>query len=149
MNTFLTSNYACGLGDNGNSYGGAAALELSELVIISDCAIASNTAENGGGGGVRMRNCRKALVQACMIANNTVTGSTGGGLRAEFYESVHISESTFIGNSAHRGGGFAADAWEFSTAWQQAAHLYSPKQGVEIQDTVFDTNTAVVPSNSD
>ena len=98
-NCTFTGNYTGGTSQHGG------AIYSTGGIKILDCAFTNNhaTAGNNSGGAVYATNIN-AEVRNCLFTSNSISGSNsrGGGVY-----STHslLSNCTFVGNSAYRGGG--------------------------------------------
>lgn len=109
--------FAHGLSSSG-APGGAIQNTNGATLTLNDCTFADNTVTDFGvgveyGGGVAQLNAGVLNVNRCSFADNTA-GS--GGALGNFDGTVVVTNSTFTGNSAPRGGAIASTSFSVPTA---------------------------------
>lgn len=109
--------FAHGLSSSG-APGGAIQNTNGATLTLNDCTFADNTVTDFGvgveyGGGVAQLNAGVLNVNRCTFADNTA-GS--GGALGNFDGTVVVTNSTFTGNSAPRGGAIASTSFSVPTA---------------------------------
>ena len=97
-NCTFTGNYTGGTSQHGG------AVYAASSAKIFDCAFTANHAQDGNCGGAVYMTNHNAMVMNCCFTSNYVNGSNGRG--GGFYGIYPmVSNCTFVGNRAYRGGG--------------------------------------------
>lgn len=156
-NTNFTSN-SLASGGGSNLGGGAIQIERSEAFNISKTNFTSNTITGVNGGAIHVRaSAVGGVISECYFLSNSISVAAGDGGALSAQANLTILKSTFVSNSARRGGAVHISAAAVATienstfygnlansGTQQGAALYITSSGGQqlINSSTFISNAA-------